>query len=469
VDAVHRQRREGSSLSANSAPVVAASGVAKVYPNGTYALAPVDLIVERGEFVTLLGPSGCGKTTLLNLIAGLVTPTHGSLSWWGEAYGATGGPGRRVGFVFQSPTLMPWARIVDNVRLPLDLAGVDRARGAADATAALRLVGLQDFARHLPRELSGGMQMRASIARALVTTPDLLLMDEPFGALDEFTAPAPRRRARRTVARAQADRRVRHPQHLRSGVPVHARRRDVVPAGPDRRGRRDRRAVSAQRRIRVSTAFVRHCQHLSALIANPDVPARGRMNERETPSRSLRFASPALIAVLLLGAWQAMVVAYDVPPYIVPSPTRIFQTLMADRALLATSLSVTLQIALTALALATAIGTVIALLFVQSRWIEMSFFPYAVLLQVTPIVAIAPLIIIWVKDTAGRARAVRDRRRHLPDHLQHDARTAQRGPWPRQPVPDVPGEPLAGARAAAHSRARCRTSSAACGSRAASR
>ena len=123
------------------------------------------------------------------------------------------------------------------------------------------------------------------------------------------------------------------------------------------------------------------------------------MNEREDPSRWLRFAAPALIAVLLLGAWQAMVVAYDVPPYIVPSPTRIFETLIADRALLATSLSVTLGIALTALALATAIGTVIALLFVQSRWIEMSFFPYAVLLQVTPIVAIAPLIIIWVKDT----------------------------------------------------------------------
>jgi NitT/TauT family transport system permease protein len=124
------------------------------------------------------------------------------------------------------------------------------------------------------------------------------------------------------------------------------------------------------------------------------------MNDPGAPSRSLRFAAPAMIAVLLLGAWQGLVIAYDVPPYIVPSPARIFETLIADRALLATSLSVTLRIALTALALATAVGTVIALVFVQSRWIEMSFFPYAVLLQVTPIVAIAPLIIIWVKDTA---------------------------------------------------------------------
>ena len=119
----------------------------------------------------------------------------------------------------------------------------------------------------------------------------------------------------------------------------------------------------------------------------------------DAPSRLLRIAAPALIAVVLVAAWQGLVVAYEVPPYIVPSPTRVLDTLIADRALLADSLVVTLGIALTALALATVAGTVIALLFVQSRWIEMSFFPYAVLLQVTPIVAIAPLIIIWVKDT----------------------------------------------------------------------
>ena len=123
------------------------------------------------------------------------------------------------------------------------------------------------------------------------------------------------------------------------------------------------------------------------------------MSESEAPSRVLRIAAPALIAVLLLAAWQGLVVAYDVPAYIVPSPKRVLETLVADRALLADALSVTLGIALTALALATVVGTLVALLFVQSRWIEMSLFPYAVLLQVTPIVAIAPLIIIWVKDT----------------------------------------------------------------------
>ena len=168
-------------------PIVAAAGVTKTYRTGTQALAPVDLVVRQGDFLTLLGPSGCGKTTLLNLIAGLIAPDGGRLSWWGGGFDATGGPGRRLAMVFQAPTLMPWARIDANVRLPLDLAGTPRERAQRDVDAALARVGLADFAHHLPRELSGGMQMRAAIARALVTAPDLLLMDEPFGALDEFT------------------------------------------------------------------------------------------------------------------------------------------------------------------------------------------------------------------------------------------------------------------------------------------
>ena len=167
--------------------MISIAGVEKTYRTGTHALAPVNLDVRPGEFLTLLGPSGCGKTTLLNLMAGLIAPDAGTLAWWGDGFDATGGPGRRLAMVFQSPTLMPWARIAANVRLPLDLAGVPRAAAERVVDATLALVGLSDFARHFPRELSGGMQMRASIARALVTAPDLLLMDEPFGALDEFT------------------------------------------------------------------------------------------------------------------------------------------------------------------------------------------------------------------------------------------------------------------------------------------
>jgi NitT/TauT family transport system ATP-binding protein len=162
-------------------------GADKVFANGTRALHPVDFVVREGEFVTLLGPSGCGKSTLLRMIANLVAPSEGRIRWWRHGYDRVGEAGKRLVFVFQDPTLMPWARVRTNVRLPLDLAGADRARAELRVDEALALVGLAGFDRYFPRQLSGGMQMRASIARALVTDPNLLLMDEPFGALDEIT------------------------------------------------------------------------------------------------------------------------------------------------------------------------------------------------------------------------------------------------------------------------------------------
>ena len=170
-----------------AADVVEIQAAEKTYANGTQALLPVDLRVRAGEFVTLLGPSGCGKTTLLRMVAGLLPPSAGRVLLWRQPVGAGTGPGQCLSFVFQDPTLMPWARVLANVRLPLDLAKVDRAEAEQRARAALRTVGLQDFEGHWPRELSGGMQMRVSIARGLVTAPQLLLMDEPFGALDEIT------------------------------------------------------------------------------------------------------------------------------------------------------------------------------------------------------------------------------------------------------------------------------------------
>lgn len=153
----------------------------KVFANGVRALDPIDLVVREGEIVTLVGPSGCGKSTLLRLIAGLVQPSAGRIGHLRETQSAG------LAFVFQNPTLMPWASVERNVRLPLDLSGGEPAQAQDKVRHALELVGLSDFARFYPRELSGGMQMRASIARALVTGPRLLLMDEPFGALDEIT------------------------------------------------------------------------------------------------------------------------------------------------------------------------------------------------------------------------------------------------------------------------------------------
>jgi NitT/TauT family transport system ATP-binding protein len=170
-----------------TAPAVEVLSAEKVFPNGTRALAPIALAVGQGEFVTLIGPSGCGKSTLLKLMANLIAPSDGRLLWWRGGYRDVISTGRQVAFVFQDPTLMPWARVETNVRLPLDLAGTPRAAADARVAAALMRVGLSAFARHYPRQLSGGMKMRASIARSLVIDPDLLLMDEPFGALDEFT------------------------------------------------------------------------------------------------------------------------------------------------------------------------------------------------------------------------------------------------------------------------------------------
>ena len=171
-------------MSGEQPTIVDLRGVEKRYDNGTHALAAIDLDVRRGEFLTLLGPSGCGKSTLLNLIAGLSAPSRGTIEW----HKATpADPPPKLAFVFQAPTLMPWARVDANVRLPLDLAHVERQEADRAVEGALRTVGLESFARHFPRELSGGMQMRASIARALVTSPGVMLMDEPFGALDEFT------------------------------------------------------------------------------------------------------------------------------------------------------------------------------------------------------------------------------------------------------------------------------------------
>ena len=171
----------------NETPAVEVLSVEKTYPNGTRALMPVDLTVREGEFVTLLGPSGCGKSTLLKMVAGLLEPSDGRLLLWRRPVGEVESTGHRLSFVFQEATLMPWASVMSNVRLPLDLAGVPRAQAESRVRAALQLVGLGRFETHLPRELSGGMQMRVSIARGLVTEPTLLLMDEPFGALDEIT------------------------------------------------------------------------------------------------------------------------------------------------------------------------------------------------------------------------------------------------------------------------------------------
>jgi NitT/TauT family transport system ATP-binding protein len=162
-------------------PLVALRGVGRSFASGTTALHGLDLIIGRREFVSLLGPSGCGKSTALRLIAGLLRPTDGRIKV--DAATRAG----EIGFVFQEATLLPWATVEGNVRLPLRLRRVPEATSRTSVQAAIAQVGLAGFEAAYPRQLSGGMRMRVSIARALVTRPQLLLMDEPFAALDEIT------------------------------------------------------------------------------------------------------------------------------------------------------------------------------------------------------------------------------------------------------------------------------------------
>lgn len=169
-----------------SQPLIEIRNVYKQYGTGVVAVRDMSLAIEDGQFVSFLGPSGCGKSTALRMIAGLSEVSAGTITVNGHAPDSASGP-QDVGFVFQEPTLMPWASVFDNVFLPLRLGGMSRAQASPRVEEVLAQVGLSKFANAYPRELSGGMKMRVSIARAIVTKPRLLLMDEPFAALDEMT------------------------------------------------------------------------------------------------------------------------------------------------------------------------------------------------------------------------------------------------------------------------------------------
>jgi NitT/TauT family transport system ATP-binding protein len=174
----------------DAAPAVRVRGVAKSFAghdgSSTLALADIDLDIAPGELVSLIGPSGCGKSTLLRVIADLVMPTHGEVSVNGKP-ASRARLDRDYGMVFQQPVLFDWRTVQANVELPLEILGWDPPRRAERAAEMLELVELADFARHMPYQLSGGMQQRVAIARALSFAPGILLMDEPFGALDEMT------------------------------------------------------------------------------------------------------------------------------------------------------------------------------------------------------------------------------------------------------------------------------------------
>jgi NitT/TauT family transport system ATP-binding protein len=168
-------------------PALELEGVSKVFGNGpnmVQALGPINFAIESGSFVSVVGPSGCGKSTLLRLMAGLEQPTVGELRRYGAALK---GPSRDVGIIFQDHVLFPWATVLENVLLPADVLSLPKAPARKRALWLLELTGLKDFADHRPHMLSGGMKQRAAFCRALLADPQLLLLDEPFGALDALT------------------------------------------------------------------------------------------------------------------------------------------------------------------------------------------------------------------------------------------------------------------------------------------
>lgn len=179
-----RENKPGAPSAQN---IVSLKNISKTYANGTLAVDNVSIDIKDGEFLSFVGPSGCGKSTIFKMISGLADPTGGEIEIMGLPAKQAQRERTDIGFVFQDATLLPWRKVIDNVILPLDFQKMPKKRKTEEAMRALELVGLQDSAKALPRELSGGMKMRVSIARALVAKPKLLLMDEPFAALDEIT------------------------------------------------------------------------------------------------------------------------------------------------------------------------------------------------------------------------------------------------------------------------------------------
>ncbi len=219
---------------AQARPYIEAKGVSQVFRRGaveTHALDRIDLTVAQGEFVAIVGPSGCGKSTLLRIIAGLLKHTSGSVRLDGkDVIGAQTG----LGIVFQSPVLLEWRNILGNVMLQLELRGLDPKPYVARAHELLAKVGLAEFHDRRPRELSGGMRQRAAIVRALIHDPPLLLMDEPFGALDALTREQMRIDLEELWMQTGQDRAVHHPLDRRGGVACRPRDRDVAASGPHR-------------------------------------------------------------------------------------------------------------------------------------------------------------------------------------------------------------------------------------------
>ena len=405
-----------------SAAAVTIAGLTKTFQKGgTTALQEIDLELQPGEFVSLIGPSGCGKSTLLRVIADLVEPTEGTVHVGGKtAHQAR--VDRDYGMVFQEAVLYDWRTVAKNIALPLELAGWDRRRRAERVGEMVDLVELSGFENHHPWELSGGMQMRVAIARALSFDPKLLLMDEPFGALDEMT----RERLNLELLRIWeasgstvvfVTHSITEAVFLSTRVVVMSPRPGRI-AGSSRSTCRSR-ARSTRARSRASSSSPPSCassprpyaasrcrparasiEHRRRLGAGPHARARRR-------ARGIRDWIPALvILVAMLVGWELAMSVFDIERFLLPKPSAIAARFWEERETLWAAGWFTFQEALWGFAVGCSAAIVAALVLARFRTLGTALMPYFIAGNAIPIIAFAPVAIAWFGIDKGSKIAI---------------------------------------------------------------
>ena len=354
------------------------------------ALSDVSIDFLSGDFVTIIGPSGCGKSTLLRLVADLVPPSSGSVRVFGKSP-EEARIAREFAFVFQDATLLPWRSALDNVRLPLEIGGGRALEQQASPNDLLRLVRLEGRENALPHELSGGMRQRVSIARSLVCRPKILLMDEPFGALDEITRDNLNQELLRIWRETGTT--ILFVTHSipEAAFPRASNSGSVRPPGSGAglfRNRPARRPKARDPR-----------QHGIRRNHGPASPAAGEsgMTARLSAGLARRWKErlPAIAAAAgLILAWHLLVVLLEIPQFIAPGPLDVVATFAERRAILWTNFWPTFFEAVAGFALGNSIAILLAVIFVHSRLAERAFYPIAVFVNTIPILAIAPILVL---------------------------------------------------------------------------